>query len=298
MNRIYRLVLAVLCCAVSLSGCAAPQDAALPQPVDAPTPAPANGAPSAGALSGLSVTFFNCGKADSALLTAGGLNILIDTGTQKAGKYVLSRLKEMGVSRLDAMIITHPHKDHIGGADLILEKIPADRVYIGPLALDSKQTRQFDEALRACALTPRTLQADDTFSFGDMRFEVLGPRRTSYEDENDLSLVLMLTYGETRFLFPADAEKPLLSELLLSGKPLGAQVLKVPHHGGKEDNSALFLQAVSPQIAVIPCERGTEDNLPDEPVLSALRSLRADVFITDDGDVTVTSDGINVSARQ
>lgn len=285
MNRALHLLLAALCCLLPLCGCAQAQ--VLPS-----MPAPVEEA------SRLEVTFFNCGKADSALLRAGDNTILIDTGTQKAGKYVLSRLQEMGVTRLDAMIISHPHKDHVGGADVILEEIPASQVYVGPLKVESKQVDQFDEALEALGLTPVLLKAGDAFTLGGMTLRVLGPRYTDYEDENDRSLVLQVAYGDTKFLFAGDAEKPLLNELLTSGSALQADVLKVPHHGRAEDNSPLFFQAVSPQIAVIPCERGTEDGLPEAPVVSALKAAGAGVYVTDDGDVTVLSDGKKVTARQ
>lgn len=284
-NRAARLIATLLCCILPLCGCAQAQNIqVLPAPVEA--------------AAQLQVTFFNCGKADSALLQAGEHSILIDTGTQKAGKYVLSRLKEMGIARLDAMIITHPHKDHVGGGDVILEEIPVSQVYVGPLKVDSKQSRQFDEALEAAEIAPVLLKAGDSLTLGSINLRVLGPRYTDYPDENDRSLVILITYGETKFLFAADAEKPLLNELLTSAGALSADVLKVPHHGGAEDNSALFFQAVSPDIAVIPCERETEDALPDAAVLSSLKSVGAQVYITDDGDVSVISDGKSVYAKQ
>ena len=284
-NRIRRLIATMLCCLLPLCGCAQAQDAqALPAPVEA--------------AAQLEVIFFNCGKADSALLRAGGHAVLIDTGTQKAGDYVLSRLQEMGVTELDAMIITHPHKDHVGGGDVILAEIPVSRVYVGPLKVDTKQSRQFDEALDAAGIAPVLLKAGDSLTIGSIHLRVLGPLYTDYPDENDRSLVIMATYGDTRFLFAADAEKPLLSELLSGSASLSADVLKVPHHGGAEDNSAHFFQAVFPDVAIITCERGTEDELPDAAVLSSLKSVGADVYITGDGDVTVRSDGKNVYAKQ
>ena len=285
MNRTLLLLLVALCCLLPLCGCAQAQDlSSMPAPAEADTR--------------LEVTFFNCGKADSALLRAGDKAILIDTGTQKAGKYVLSRLREMGVTRLDAMVISHPHKDHVGGADVILEEIPASQVYVGPLKVESKQVDQFNAALEALNLTPVLLRAGDALTIGSLSLRVLGPRYTDYSDENDRSLVLQVSYGDTKFLFTGDAEKPLLNELLSSGSALSSDVLKVPHHGRAEDNSPLFFQAVAPQIAVIPCERGTEDGLPEAQVVSALGTAGAEVYVTDDGDVTVISDGKKVTASQ
>lgn len=281
-----KLISFLLVCSLCfcLCGCVAAQDA--PQ--------------EAGTLPPLSVTFFDCGKADSALLQADGLNLVIDTGTNKAGKHVRERLEAMGVEAIDVLVISHPHKDHVGGADILLDAFKVYTVLEGPLEVSSKQVDQYHRALADQGLTPQVLRAGDEFTLGELRVDVLGPTRTNHEDENDLSLVLLVTYGDTTFLFTGDAEKPALSDLMAaSPDALRADVLKVPHHGGGEDNSSLFFDFVRPRVAVIPCERGTEDQLPDAArVIAPLEALGAQVFVTGDGEVRVTSDGKNIAAAQ
>lgn len=275
-----------------LTGCAAAPNvsSALPAPVDAPENASSDV---------LTATFFSCGDADSTLIQAGGYTVLIDTATNKEGKNVVRRMQELGVSTVDLLIISHAHKDHIGGADLVLEAFDVREVLIGPLEIESKQVDQFEEALSQKGLTARVPYAGETLSLGEMQIEIIGPVRSAYEDENDLSLVFRLTWGETAFLFPGDAEKPALGDLLLSGANLRADVLKVPHHGKGEDNSTLFFQAVAPAVAVVPCQRGTEDQLPDQTrVVAPLERLGAQVLVTHDGEIRVQSDGRTVTAFQ
>lgn len=282
-------LLCTLWCALLflLAGCAAAPDAVSTLPAPAESPGT------------LTATFFSCGDADSALIQAGGYTVLIDTATNKEGQNVVKRLEQLGVSTIDLLIISHTHKDHVGGADHVLERFDVGQVFMGPLVVDSKQVDQFEAALAARNLAARVLHAGDTFSLGDMHFDVLGPVRDAYADENDLSLVFRLTWGETAFLFPGDAERPALDDLLLSGASLRADVLKVPHHGKGEDNSHRFFAAVAPSVAVIPCERGTEDNLPDQArVVTPLEQLGAQIFVTHDGEIRVQSDGYTVTAHQ
>ena len=285
--------------ALLMTGCAVAPEAVIPA---APTPVPVPDAgmqtvPAAPGL--LTANFFSCGDADSTLIRAGGYTVLIDTATNKAGKHVVNRLKQLGVDTIDLLIITHPHKDHVGGADHVLEAFSVKQVVQGPLEIDSKQVDQFLDALKAKQLSSSVLHAGDTLSLGDLRIEVLGPVRDLYEEENDLSLVFRLIWGDTVFLFPADAEKLALNDLLISGAPLRADVLKVPHHGKGEDNSHLFFNAVSPSVAVIPCERGTKENLPERArVVKPLEALGAQVFVTHDGEIVVESDGHTAKAVQ
>lgn len=291
--------------ALLLTGCAsAMPDASsgLASPAVSPSPVPdvhAGLEPQPASPGLLTATFFSCGDADSTLIQAGGYTVLIDTATNKEGKNVVKRLAQMGVNTIDLLIISHPHKDHVGGADHVLENFTVKQVVQGPLEIDSKQVDQFSEALAEKKLASRVLRLGDTISLGDMHIEVVGPLRDAYEEENDLSLVFRLTWGDTAFLFPGDAEKLALNDMLITSANLRADVLKVPHHGKGEDNSQLFFKAVSPSVAIIPCERGTKDNLPEQArVVRPLEALGAQVFVTHDGEIRVESDGHTVTAAQ
>lgn len=249
----------------------------------------------------MAAIFFNCGKADSILIRLGEQAALIDTGTDKAGATVVSRLKALGVEKLDYLIITHPHKDHIGGADKVLDAVAVDQVLMGPLTVDNDESRAFADKMREKGLAARIPALGENFHLGTAVFTVLGPRTFPHADENDDSLVLRLDYGHTSFLLAADAEKPALAELMAmpnAQQVLDVDVLKVPHHGQAEDNTGLFHQMVSPEIGVITCKPGTKDNLPEALTLDTLAQVGAQVAITGKGEVWVSSDGNRVWLTQ
>ena len=247
----------------------------------------------------VTVTFYDMGKADAALITAeDGSRILIDAGTNKGGKKLAERFAEEGIERLDAMIITHFDKDHVGGADKILESVSVARVILPQYEKESKQYAQFMEALEQSAQTEREiLPAGGEWSeaFGQTQLRVTAAERTDYgaDEENDFSLATYLTYGETKFLFPGDAEDARQTELLRAGD-IACDVLKVPYHGRLVDASAAFLAACSPKIAFIP---DSDEEAASPMVVAILKELRTDVHSGRDGDLVVVSDGKDVFVK-
>ena len=244
----------------------------------------------------VTVTFYDMGKADAALLTvADGARILIDAGTNKGGKKLAERFADEGIDRIDLMIITHFDKDHVGGADKILESAAVSRVVMPQYAKESKQYTQFKDAL---AKSPQTrveilpAGSEWTADFGQTHLRVTAAERTDYgaDEENDFSLATYLTYGETKFLFPGDAEDARQTELLRAGD-IACDVLKVPYHGRIVDASTAFLTACSPKLAFIP---DSDDEPADSRVAEILEALGTEVHSARDGDLVVVSDGKDV----
>ncbi len=253
-------------------------------------------APPAATAQELSVDFFDVGKADAALITTPqGSRILIDAATNKEGKELAKRFQDAGIERIDVMIITHYDKDHVGGADQLMEDFPVGQVVMPVYEKESKQYDQFMEALEK---SPQT-ETVPLRAGGEYRFELDGAQlfitaahRTNYgeDEENDFSLAVRLTYGGTRFLFPGDAEDARQRELLAEGG-VACDVLKVPYHGRLVAASADFLAAASPKIAFIP---DSDDDPASETVVSLLRDLSCRVHSARNGDLHVTSDGESV----
>jgi len=246
----------------------------------------------------LRVDFYDMGKADAMLITApDDMRILIDTGTNKGGKALVERFEKEGIDHIDVLIITHYDKDHVGGADKIIEDIGVGEVYMPVYEKDSKQYDQFLEALEAGGVKTHPIGTKESVRVpvDGVDMTISSAHRTYYgnDEENDFSLCTRMIYGDTRFLFPGDAEAPRQMELMEEGN-LACDVLKVPYHGRLVSVSEAFLAETAPKIAFIP--DGPDDPANDR-VIDILEKLGAKVYCGKDGGITVVSDGKNVSVK-
>lgn len=235
------------------------------------------------------------GAADCIILLSGESAVMIDAGEDDDGEEITSFLAKKGVKELDCLILTHFDKDHIGGADAVLASVPVKRVLMPSYEKDGKQYEQLVDALAAANAVPEVLTADTSFSVGSMQFSVRAPHKAEYEaGDNDFSLVTMLTFGEKRFLFAGDAEAERIAELLAEGD-LACDVLKMPHHGRMNENTAAFLDACAPGRVII---TDSDKSPADAELLELLAERGIDVFQTKNGNIRVVSDGGIVAAEQ
>lgn len=243
----------------------------------------------------IAVHFIDVGQGDAILIQLGsGENILIDAGDISKGELVLTYLKKQGVTKIDHLIATHPHADHIGGMPLIIENLDIAKVYI-PRATHTSQTYENlllsikNKGLKITeAKAGVRLDVDNQY-----HAEFLAPNNKGYESLNDYSAVLRLEYIDHAFLLTGDAEAVSGQEILSAGHNIKAQVLQVPHHGS--NNSCLseeFLDLASPQIAVISLGADNRYGHPHQEVLDRLEARGVQVLRTDlDGNIVVYSDG-------
>ena len=248
----------------------------------------------------LTVEFFDVGKADAMLITTPqGMRILIDAATNKEGKGLAERFTRAGITRIDVLIITHYDKDHVGGADTILEELDVGQVIMPTYDKESKQHTQFEEALAAAeGVEEIRMGRAETRIFDfepGVTFTVTSAHKAGYgeDEENDFSLAVRLTYGETRFFFTGDAENARQRELLAEGD-VACDVLKVPYHGRLEASSQDFLAACAPEIAFI-CD--SDEEPASALVVDMLETMGTKVFCAKDGGLRVTSDGTRVWAE-
>ena len=246
----------------------------------------------------LRVTFFDVGKADAMLIeTPAGERVLIDAAKNKEGKKLAERFAQAGVTALDAMIITHYDKDHVGGADQMLEALAIGTVIMPVYDKESKQHTQFIEALakyppKESIQLPTGQETVFTLPSG-LSLHITAAHESFYgsDEENDFSLAVRMQYGDTKFFFAGDAEAARQRELLEEGN-VECDVLKAPYHGRYEKSSPAFLQAASPKIAYI---HDDDEDQADSRVIALLEQAGAEVYCAkDDGDVTVVSDGRSV----
>jgi competence protein ComEC len=244
---------------------------------------------SAGPPSGLVVRFFDVGQGDAALVTSpDGANVLVDAGPDE--ELVAQKLASLGVKRLDLVVATHPHADHVAGFPAVFARFPVDLVLDPGCDEPSPAYADFLQAVSDEHLAVDHPRTGDVFTVGELRLEILGPWACAHgtdSDPNNDSLVIRLTYRGDVVLFPADAEEPLQQEILDAHERLAAEVLKVPHHGGATSLPE-FLDAVGEEVAVVSV--GPNDyGHPVPAILQELRAGGAEVLRTDrDGDVTVT----------
>ncbi len=249
-------------------------------------------------LDKVNIYFFNVGKADSILIESYSGNILIDSGTNKDGDLLVRRLGDLGINKLDYLILTHPHKDHIGGAPKILENITVDKIIKSDLIVDSKPYNKLEEAILEKDIPNVVGKASDKFNLGELEFKILFPSKKYYKEENDYSLVLEMKHGSNKFLFTGDIEEEGLEELLLNKEIANYTLLKVPHHGGFEDLTSIFINTIKPKFAIITNDIEESKNPISEEVLQLLKMNNTKTFITGKGEIKCISDGENFHISQ
>ena len=276
------LTLALLC--TLLTGC---------EFLQPPPPAQGGTAPAPGET--LTVHFIDVGQADSALLLCGGESMLIDGGNAEDSSLVVSYLADLGVERLDYVVCTHAHEDHVGGLSGPLNTCTAGAVWSPVREYSSKAFGNFIQYTQAQGLEPVCPPVDSTYSLGDAAVTVLGPRE-DYSDTNNTSIVLRVDFGETSFLFTGDMEQSAEADLIDAGCDLRATVLKVGHHGSDTSSSYRFLREVLPEYAVISVGTGNTYGHPSADTLSRLYDEGAQVYRTDLlGTIVAVSDGTSVT---
>ena len=236
--------------------------------------------------------FISVGQGDSELIKLPtGENILIDAGDTDCDEYLVNYLKQQGVEEIDMAVATHPHSDHIGSMQDVIENFKVKKILMPDFDYDTLTYTNLLYSIDENGVDRIVAKYGDTFDEGEAHFEVLGPV-VQYDDANNISIVLMMTYGDNKFLFTGDQEKTAENDLLSMGYDLSADVLKVGHHGSSTSSSQEFINAVRPSIAVIEVGEGNEYGLPKDEVIMRIARSGATVYRTDrSGNIVVSSDG-------
>lgn len=247
----------------------------------------------------LEVHFLDVGHGDSTLILCGEYAMMIDCGDIAQGENLRSYLLEQDVTELDYLVLTHPDKDHIGGAPAVLTKFPVGQVFQSDYKKGSEEEAYLQQTLARKQISAVLPEVGAEYQLGEAWFTILGPVRR-YEESNDCSIALLLHFGANTFLFTGDAEKEAEMDMVENsekpGLSLQADVYQVGHHGSKSSSKKKFLSAVSPEFAVISCDyRGDKGN-PDAKVLERLSEAGVKVFRTDEqGSVIAVSDGKQIT---
>lgn len=266
--------------------------------------------PSADSSEGLLVYFLDVGQGDSELIRipdgAGFYNILIDTGEYEYADGLTEMLKGLGVERIDRLICTHPHSDHMGCMARIVQRFEIGTLHMPQVSEEMTPTTSAYEALLDAVLdkelaVEQLCVGAEISCPGGVKMQVLAPEPDAqWEDLNNYSGVIRMTYGKTSFMFTGDAEtaseKLILKAAEANGAELAATVLKCGHHGSKTSSSAKFLKAVCPQYVVISCGTDNSYGHPHKATMEKLEKLETEIYRTDeDGTILAKSDGTAVT---
>ena len=241
----------------------------------------------------LEVTFIDVGQADSILLENEGQYMLVDAGNNEDGPKLVTYLKGLGITDFSYVVGTHPHEDHIGGLDDIINNFNIKTFYMPDVVTTTKTFEEVLDALESKNIALSIPNKNDTFNLGDATVKVLYVGTEDEKDLNDTSIVLKVTYQNVSFLLTGDASTKV--EDSLDRKDLQSTVLKVGHHGSSTATNEEFLNLVNPKYAVISVGKNNQYEHPHTTVLNTLASHNITTYRTDeDGTIQMITDGVNI----
>lgn len=261
------------------------------KPAAKPTAAPAT-------TGKLTISFIDVGQGDSILVQApSGKTMLVDAGVLEMGSRVVSYIKSKSIKKIDILVATHPHNDHIGGMPDVINSFSIGQIYMPKASTNTYSFEKLLTAIKRKGLTVKTAKAGVVLDLGSgITAKMLAPNSTHYEDLNNYSAVIKITYGKTSFLLTGDAETQSEQEMLKAGYDLKADVLKIGHHGSAYSTSLAFLKAVSPKYAVISVGKNNDYGHPAQVTINRLKYYRIPMYRTDEcGTIVATSDGKTIT---
>jgi competence protein ComEC len=242
---------------------------------------------------------FDVGQGDSYLFRfPGGECMLVDAGTGKSGPHVVSRLKALGVRRIDVLAATHPHEDHIGGMADVIGAFEIGRFWDSGYNHGSEVQRSMLRELKRRGIVFERPKAGRTESFGDVRVEVIAPpERTGGQtgSANDNSLVMRVTYKDVSFLMTGDMERQERAGIKRFPR---ADVLKLAHHGSSNGTDDRMIREISPDIVIMSYGRGNPYGHPHREVTNLIAKYGLKSYATADGEIRIATDGRTVAAEQ
>ncbi len=242
------------------------------------------------------VHYIDVGQGDSILVQSGEEYMLIDGGKNVAADTVVNYLKSQNVKKLKYVIGTHPHEDHIGGLDDVIDTFDVENVIMPNVTHNTKSFEDVLDSIMNKGLTITPAVSGERYALGDAELLILAPNGDGYKDLNDYSVVARVQYGNTSFMFTGDAEGISEKEMIdVYGSSLRTDVLKLGHHGSTTSTTNDFLELVNPSVAVITVGKDNTYGHPHKEIIERLEKNNIRIYRTDlDGNILATSDGNSV----
>lgn len=242
------------------------------------------------------VHFIDVDQGDSILIESDGKYMLVDAGENDQGKVVVDYLNSVGVTKLDYIIGTHPHSDHIGGMDDVLDAFKVDKAILPNTTYDTKTYKSVLEGIAEQNTETIWAEVGNTYTLGNTSFMIIAPAKDDYTDPNDWSVGIKLVCGESSFVMVGDAEAGAEKDILATGVDVEADVLKCGHHGSSTSTCKEFLKAVNPTYAIISCGVDNKYGHPHVEVVARLEDDDVIYYRTDElGTIIASTDGKNIT---
>lgn len=245
----------------------------------------------------LYVHFLDVGQGDSIFIELpNSETMLIDAGENYHGADIISYIESEGHNKIDYLVATHPHSDHIGSMPYIVRNFEIGTVYMPKV---STNTSTYENLLKSCKskkLTVKNGKAGvNIFSNDDLTADIVAPSVIDESNLNNCSIVIKLTYGSRSFLLTGDAEKKEMNAIKTD---ISADVLKAGHHGSRSSTTKDLLKRINPDITVISCGKNNDYNHPHKEVLTALKETGSTIYRTDkDKTVMISTDGSSLTVE-
>ena len=242
------------------------------------------------ALTEEKVHFIDVGQGDSTLVESNGLYMLIDAGDEAYGDVVIQYLEENNVEKLDYIIATHPHADHIGGLDDVINKFAVDTVIIPNVPATTKVFERLVMAINKSGATVKEPIVGENYVLGDFSFTIIAPVKYNQKNLNNSSVGVKLVNDNDSFIMVGDAEATAEKDIINSGLDIKANVLKLNHHGSNTSTNENFLNSVSPEHIVISVGANNDYGHPHKETLDKIKDI--DTYRTDEyGSIIALSSG-------
>lgn len=246
------------------------------------------------------VHYIDVGQGDCILIQVNNKNLLIDSGPKSDKKKFLNYLNSLNLKKLDYVIATHPHEDHIGNMANVINSYKITDFYAPKIQSNTKTFENMVDALKSKKLKINVIKrGTSTINLGNnTRVTIFSPTKNDYENLNNYSPVMKIEYGKTSFLFTGDAQNDIEKEILSNNDDISADILKIGHHGSSTSTSENFLKKVNPSIGVISVGEGNVYNHPNDDILERLKKNEITIYRTDtNGTIILSSDGKSITKK-